>query len=291
MAVDTEIKEKVREFYDQVGWQEVSEGLYQNARYEDLRPVSRQYIHCCHQRVLRHINPGGRLILDAGSGPIQYPEYLEYSQGYLYRVCADLSIVALKEARKRIGDHGLFVVADIANLPFRSGCFDAFISLHAIHHMPPQEHKRAFQELYRQLKPGCRGVVVNGWSQSFLTRFFNGPIRLVEALYRFKQHGLRQEADLQSGRKKPDRAEAGQDQGTFISTHNAGWLTREVGDEIPLTIWVWRSVTVRFLRTFIHDGLGGRGLLRLLFWLEERFPHFFGRVGQYPLIEIHKPQE
>jgi hypothetical protein len=37
-------KQQVREFYDQIGWSHAGDGLYQNARYEDLRPVSRQYI-------------------------------------------------------------------------------------------------------------------------------------------------------------------------------------------------------------------------------------------------------
>ena len=36
-----EIKRQVRDFYDSVGWKEIAEGLYQNARYEDLRPVMR----------------------------------------------------------------------------------------------------------------------------------------------------------------------------------------------------------------------------------------------------------
>ena len=121
MVDEAEIKRNVREFYDQVGWQEVSDGIYQNAAHEDLRPVSRDYIHKCHMRILRHIKPSGKLLLDAGSGPIQYPEYLEYSRCYQNRVCADISIVALQEARRRIGAHGLFVVADIANLPFASG--------------------------------------------------------------------------------------------------------------------------------------------------------------------------
>src|SRR5512143_479083 len=103
----TTVKQEVREFYDQVGWQEVSQGVYQNAHYEDLRPVARDYIHRCHLRVARHLKPAGRFLLDAGSGPIQYPEYLEYSRGYQYRVCADISITALKEARKRVGEPGL----------------------------------------------------------------------------------------------------------------------------------------------------------------------------------------
>src|SRR5512139_3622721 len=133
MDTDSEIKKQVREFYDRVGWQEQSDGFYQNASYEDLRPVSHEYIHRCHLRVLRHLNPTGRFLLDAGSGPIQYPEYLEYSKAYQFRVCADISIVALQEARKRIGSHGLFVVCDVANLPFRLDCFDGEISLHTLH--------------------------------------------------------------------------------------------------------------------------------------------------------------
>ena len=152
----TTVKQEVREFYDQVGWQEVTQGVYQNAHYEDLRPVAREYIHRCHLRVARHLKPAGRFLLDAGSGPIQYPEYLDYSQGYQYRVCVDISIVALQEARKRIGEHGLFVVADVANLPFKPGVFEGVVSLHTIHHLPQEEQLQAYQELYRVLAPAAR---------------------------------------------------------------------------------------------------------------------------------------
>ncbi len=73
---ESDIKQDVREFYDLVGWKQIGEDIYQNARYEDLRPVSREYIHRCHVRVTRHLNREGEYLLDAGSGPIQYPEYL-----------------------------------------------------------------------------------------------------------------------------------------------------------------------------------------------------------------------
>jgi hypothetical protein len=69
MAENT--KQQVREFYDQIGWSQVGDGLYQNARYEDLRPVSREYIHKCHMRVKRHLHPGE--ILLTRSGPVQCP--------------------------------------------------------------------------------------------------------------------------------------------------------------------------------------------------------------------------
>ncbi|HEX9090139.1 MAG TPA: class I SAM-dependent methyltransferase, partial [Anaerolineales bacterium] len=183
MDLDVEIKHQVREFYDQVGWQTESDGFYQNASYEDLRPVSHDYIHKCHMRVLRHLNPRGRFLLDAGCGPIQYPEYLEYSKGYQYRVCADISIVALQEARKRIGEHGLYIVCDVACLPFKSNCFEGEVSLHTIHHLPLEQHPRAYQELHRTLANSGKAVIVNGWDNPPLTIFLNFWISLYERLY------------------------------------------------------------------------------------------------------------
>ena len=163
---DNQIKKNVREFYDRVGWQMVNEALYQNAQYEDLRSVSREYIHRCHLRVNRHLAPEGGYLLDAGSGPVQYPEYLTYSEGYRARVCMDISIVALKEARKRLGDRGLYVVADIAHLPFKDAAFDGIVSLHTIHHVPLEDKIPAYEALYRTLKPGRTMVVVNGWTNA-----------------------------------------------------------------------------------------------------------------------------
>ena len=287
----TDIKQQVRDFYDQVGWKEASDGFYQNAHYEDLRPVSREYIHRCHLRVQDHLKPKGRFLLDAGSGPIQYPEYLDYSNGYQYRVCADISIVALREARKRAGEHGLYVVADIANLPFKSGVFEGIVSLHTIHHLPAEEHRQAYQELYRTLAPASTAVVVNGWDTSPLGSLSKALIRLVEWLYGLKQRltGTAQLAKMGRAKGTPG-AKLGEQlpKGTFVRKHNAAWLKREVGELMPLEIWVWRSVSVQFLRTFIHSRRGGSRLLRGLFRLEERFPHFFGKNGVYPLVVLSK---
>lgn len=290
MSSQTDIKQQVREFYDQVGWQEISEGLYQNTHYEDLRPVSRQYIHRCHLRLLRHLRPSGRYFLDAGSGPIQYPEYLTYSQGYRYRVCADISITALQEARARIGDHGLFVVADIANLPFKEQAFEAVASLHTIHHLPEDEHLRAYQELNRLLAMDGTAVVVNGWPSSRMMSAFEPLMRL--------SRRVRSAASRLRGKPRPERkpgkakSDGGSTQkGTYTSRHDFRWVQSVVGAEMPLEIFVWRSVSVRFLRTLIHPWLGGRYWLRLLYWLEERYPHYFGEVGQYPLIVILKEKQ
>lgn len=276
MTAETEVKRQVREFYDQVGWQQIGEGVYQNAHYDDLRPVARQYLHDCHLRVLRHLPPTGRYLLDAGSGPIQYPEYLEYSRGYTYRVCADISYVALSEARQRIGAHGLFVVCDIANLPFKREVFEAVVSLHTIHHLPAEEHTQAYLELYGVLAKSGKAVVVNGWASSLLMNVIGAPLELRRWLRRLYRR-------LRGLERKPDKPK-----GTFVRKNTAAGLRETLGPKMSLDILVWRSVSVRWMRAFVHPRLGGAALLRLLYNLEERYPRFFGENGQYPLIVIGK---
>ncbi|HSB66812.1 MAG TPA: class I SAM-dependent methyltransferase [Anaerolineales bacterium] len=287
MDTDTEIKQQVREFYDRVGWQEQSDGFYQNASYEDLRPVSQEYIHKCHLRVLRHLKPAGRFLLDAGSGPIQYPEYLEYSKGYQYRVCADISMVALQEARKRIGSHGLYVVCDVACLPFKNNCFDGEVSLHTLHHLPLDQQVRAYQELHRTLAAAGKAVVVNGWSHPPLSVFLDFWIGLIDQLYAM----MRGKPGVSStGSPQPNSAPEPGSRGTYVHKENAGWLLKDVGSQLPIQIWCWRSVSVRFLRSLIHEHLAGKFILRIIYWKEELFPHFLGKYGQYPLVELWKTQ-
>jgi len=283
------VQQQVRHFYDEVGWQKEGE-QYQNARYEDLRPVSAPYIHRCHLRVGRKLKPNGRFLLDAGSGPIQYPEYLTYSQGYRYRVCLDLSMVALKEARQRIGAHGLFVVADVAHLPFRQDAFEGVVSLHTLHHLPVEEQPSAYRELYRVLSPQCSAVVVNGWTDSPLMRRLLPLVRVMERLGGLFKKKQAVAAPLVAGTTgtASTNTSTGAATGTFVQKLTPDWLRQQLGREMRLEIGVWRSVSVRFLRAVIHPWLLGRVWLRLLYALEERWPAFFGEKGQYPLIVIHK---
>ncbi len=293
-----DVKQRVRQFYDRVGWQIAGDGVYQNARYEDLRPVSREYIRRCHLRVQRFLKPSGRYLLDAGSGPVQYAEYLTYSEGYQYRVCADISIVALQEARRRIGSHGLFVVADVANLPFAPGMFDGLVSLHTLHHLPLEE--QAYEAFYRVLKEGSSAVVVNGWTDSPIMRRLGGLVRAMERLNSARSSLLanfrrsnRRAADEVEGKPETGQASnaaAGSSSptGTFINKMDPAWLRKNIGGKMRYEIYPWRSVNVRFLRAVIQPASGGKLWLRLLFWLEERFPRFFGEKGQYPLIVIWK---
>ena len=287
---DLEVKQQVRNFYDQIGWRMESDGFYQNARYEDLRPVAKEYIQKCHLRINRHLVRPGKFLLDAGSGPIQYPAYLTYMDGYQYRLCMDISIVALQEARKRISDRGLYVVGDISNLPFKSDIFEGIVSLHTLHHLPVSDQKKAYKDLYRVLMPGQNAVLVNGWTESPLMNQWSWLAKSMSKIgglfhkLRGKKSGLQSEKIENNKNEKTIKKES---TGTFIEKITAEWLRKEFPD-MNIEILVWRTVSVRFLREVFHRAFGGKFWLKMLYALEEKFPEYFGKNGQYPLIVIHK---
>lgn len=284
---EAEVKQQVSAFYNQIGWKMENDGFYQNARYEDLRPVSRDYIHKCHLRVNRYLHPTGKYLLDAGSGPVQWPEYLTYSQNYQYRVCLDISIVALEEARHRLGSKGLYVVSDVANLPFKSDTFDGLVSLHTLHHIPPAEQPDAYAGFVRVLKPERTGVVVNAWTAPVLMARMGWLIKLMDRINgiinRLKP---KKEIEIPAQKAKPV---ASKPTGTFTQHITPEWLKANLAGRVDFKIMVWRSASVRFLRSVIQPWLFGKLWLRWLYNQEEQEPEYYGENGQYPLIVISKP--
>jgi ubiquinone/menaquinone biosynthesis C-methylase UbiE len=282
------IKQQVQSFYDRVGWCEVSEGVYQNARFEDLRPVSREYIHRCHIRASYFLTKKGRFLLDAGSGPIQYPEYLTYSEGFKYRVCVDISKVALVEARKRIGKHGLYIVADVSGLPFQKETFEAVISLHTLHHLPAANQQDGYLELWRVLATGNNAVIVNGWTDAPLMRRAEFLVTAMEKMIRrFTRKNDKPSPD--NGNTTIAKSVDGS-AGTYVQKFTPQRLKEILGGQIPYEIHCWRSVSVRWLRAIIHARLGGKLLLKWLYWSEDHFAKYFGTAGQYPLIILKKTE-
>ena len=303
---EPDLKQQVGKFYDQVGWQSDANGLYQNAEYEDLRPVSAEYIARAHNRVNRHLSKRGRYLLDAGSGPIQYDAYLAYSAGYQKRVCLDLSFVALQNARKKLGEKGLYVVGDIAHLPFKEEAFDGIVTLHTIHHLPMPEKEPCYLGLYRCLTPGHSLVIVDGWNEHGLGPLWDFLIRVANRLRSTKRTSAAKApqastAQPQSIPAHPAHREnegmapgslSGEKHGpagTFVMKNNARWFKETFTGKLPFTILTWRSVSVRFLRAVVQPEWGGKAWLKVLYRLEEWFPHYFGENGQYPLIVITKP--
>ena len=156
----------VREYYERgEGWRRDEEDITTDARHwEDLRPCATDYVRDCRLRVLDFLPTSGRYILDAASGPIQYPEYLEYSKSFEKRYCVDFSASALEEAEAKIGTHGSFFHADILELDFEPDFFDAVISLHTIYHIDAQHQEEAVRKLLSVVRPA------GPWSSSMEIR-------------------------------------------------------------------------------------------------------------------------
>lgn len=276
-------KRAVQDFYDEVGWNKGTSGDFVDAElWEDRRRVSQTYIQNCHRRVGRAIKPAGTYLLDVASGPIQYDEYLSYSRDYAARICVDISFAALTEARRKLGDRGIFILGDITNLPLRDGAVDGAVSLHTIYHVPAGEQSRAFQEIFRVLKPGCSAAVVYCWKSRFVkalkmpARIASLPIRLLRKVFQ----------------RRPSRTHVGQEERPqkrlYYHAHRYSWLSQQDW-EFPYEVRVWRSIDVPLMRAYVHRWLLGRALLGVLYRIEECVPRMCGRFGAYPLIVIYKP--
>jgi SAM-dependent methyltransferase/uncharacterized protein YbaR (Trm112 family) len=269
-------KKVVRDFYETFGWQKQDGEYLDTLEFVDRRPASMEYLQRCHRRVRDALPAAGRFLLDAASGPVQYDESRRFSEGFEYRVCVDFSALALREAQRNLGEHGIYVLGDVTRLPFRAYTFDAAVSLHTIYHVPAEEQRRAFEEIARVLRPDATGVIVYQWShQGRVLGAARKAANLVRrALGRRTDGGA---ARMNSAVPPP----------LYAHPRTYGWF-RKQDWPFDADVRVWRSVSGKFLRRYVPDGRSGRTTLRLLQALEDRAPHIAGRVGRFPMIVIRK---
>jgi ubiquinone/menaquinone biosynthesis C-methylase UbiE/uncharacterized protein YbaR (Trm112 family) len=301
----SEEKRLVMDFYDQTGWQRTEGEAYKDAaRFEDLRPVSRDYIHRCHLRLKRYFASQGNYLLDVASGPIQYPEYLEYSQGFERRICADISFVALKEAKKHLGNKGIYLLCDVTNLPLKDQVVDAFVSLHTIYHVPAGDQLTAIRELHRVLRKDKQGVIVYSWGRNSLMMkmLYNPTAVIIKAMMSVRRRipawlkgiikrvqGKPSATRQTNGKSSPASAASTQSvRRPYMFAHDYGWYQANIASSFQCQLVPWRSVNVPFLRAYIHRRILGKQILSILFRLEDAFPRFFARYGQYPVFILEK---
>jgi hypothetical protein len=165
------------------------------------------------------------------------------------------------------------------------------MSLHTLHHLPAGEQALAYTDLYRVLAHGSNAVIVNGWTESRWMDGLSWIVRGVERLGRLRGRlfSARTDASPEPGETQRKNRTKAKPTGTFVQKLDAAWLGQTLEGRIPYEVRCWRSVSVGFLRAVIQPGLGGRWWLRMLYSLEECFPHWFGINGQYPLVVLKKP--
>ncbi len=270
-------KKLVQDFYNQRGWFQEEEGDYEDAIiFEDLRPMSAEYLKNCHSRVNRYLNTSGTYLLDAGSGALQYPDYLQYSENYKYRICADLSFQGLQECKRKLGDKAICLLCDLTKLPIKDNVAQGFVSLNVVYHIPKDEQINAISEMYRVLEPKGKGVVVYDWyKHSILMNVTLLPFRAIE----FIRHRIRGLFAKASGKGKATKM-------LYFHAHPYEYFKANM--PMPFKLAVWRVVSVPFMKVYLHPFLFGKQLLKLIWNWEERNPEFTGKHGEYPLFYFEK---
>jgi len=263
MKAHSSAEAKVKGFYDGVGWADIDGHSVDADLWEDLRPVARRYVSNCRLRILDHLpRAGGEGLLDAASGPVQYPEYLLYSRGFAKRFCVDLSSKALVQARQRLGDHGEYLNVNILELPFRDDFFDAAVSLHTIYHIDMHQQEMAVRELLRVTRRGGLLIIVYANPHSLFQ-----VLRL--PLVWFKSRRRHRPSPL------------------YYHAHPLSWWQRFL-TAADLKMVPWRAVTAVESKLFIPNNALGSRIFAALNWFEEHCPRVALRLGNYPMIVLRK---
>jgi SAM-dependent methyltransferase len=109
------------------------------------------------------VTPHGSLVLEVGCGPGHLSIRLARTHG-LEVTGLDLDPAMIDRARanaERVGESAqrgpVFIVGDVASLPFPDGSFDLVVSTLSMHHWA--EPTRGLAEIARVLRPGGRAIV------------------------------------------------------------------------------------------------------------------------------------
>ena len=264
-------EERVSTFYNTIGWKTEEEITEDARRFEDLRENAKRYVSKCRLRVLRHIPDNGENILDMASGPIQYPEYLTYSKNFKKRYCVDLSSEALEYAKKKIGDHGIFLHGSFFDIPMEENYFDCTISLHTIYHIDKTRQEEAIRKLLYVTKPGKPVIIVYSNPSTILSKLLL-PLRLLRKVKRIlirHVNNKKEHSDL------------------YFYAYPIEWW-KKFTDMGEVKIMPWRSFSSDVQKRLIPNNKIGSKMFDVLFNLEERFPNFFVKYFQYPMIIINK---
>lgn len=263
-----EAEKNVSEFYNTFGWQSADGVTNDASTSEDLRDCAKEYVSKCRLRVLRHIPvEGGDCLLDMASGPIQYREYLSFSENFGKRYCVDLARAALDGAKEKIGDRGIYLHGSFFDIELEENFFDCSISLHTIYHMDKDKQEDAVRKLLQVTKPGKPVIIVYSNPRTLLY-WITSPLRVLRAVLKWlKRRNVKEEL--------------------FFYRHPLGWWKR-FGDAAEIELFPWRSFNSKHQKLLIPNNRVGYLIFKLLYQMEEKFPRFFVRFFEYPMIVLTK---
>jgi 2-polyprenyl-3-methyl-5-hydroxy-6-metoxy-1,4-benzoquinol methylase len=259
-----DVSRGLKEYYNSKGWQMNAKGLSTDAiANEDLREVAEVYVSKCRLRILRYLPKIGNKLLDVASGPIQYKEYLTYSDNFKKRHCIDLSEKAIQIAKEKLGDHGEYSCGDFLELDINKESYDGVISIHTLYHLHVDKQLEMVNKLLDVSIKGSPVVIV----YSNPNYFFNIIAKCVKGLFRIKKNEMGNEI-------------------YFFSHSISFW--KQFKDRADYEIFPWRSLSSRHQRLLIPNNKIGKAMFKLLFNLEDLFPNFFIRFFKFYTVVLKK---
>lgn len=275
MAFD---KERVFKYYNEINYNTKNNlKIYNDSdKWVNFRDVTKDYLKNSFTKAKQHINPKGKYLLDIASGPIGFEEYLNLSENYEYRICADISINALQQAKENYKHKkGIYICADITNIPIKEKSCDSVLCQHTLYHIPKDEQKTAVNEMYRVTKPNGKIAIV--YSLFYHSWFMNISLLPIQ-LYRITRH-IAGKIFVRLFKSKPR---------LYFYPHRLGWFKKNFEFSDNMEFYCWRSTNNYFLNLYVHKWLFGKKLLAKLRKSEDKHPKFWGRFGEYPVIVIEK---
>lgn len=161
-------KNVVFDYYNGEGWKKINGTFVDTTVNENLQCAAQTYNAETRRRITAEIGTlpehERRRLLDCASGPVHYPEYIEYSESFCQRYCVEFSVEALKQAKQNLQKAGqnecVFLCQDLFDIDFEEGYFDAAISLHTIYHVHLTKQREFVERLIRSVRPGGKIVIV-----------------------------------------------------------------------------------------------------------------------------------
>lgn len=253
----------VNEYYKSEGWATDENGYFIDTLVnENLQNAAVNYNSQTRRRVLSELldQPGNRFekLLDCASGPVQYPEYVEYSARYKVRYCLDFSPEALKYAELNLRAAGQnnceFICNDFLVQPFEENFFDSAVSLHTLYHVNKQQQEEFVRKLISCVKPNGKIIVVYSNPYS-LRSCIAAPYNLLVGLASFVKNKLF--LNKKSGNQ------------FYFARHNIGWWKR-FEKKGNVVIKSYRFLNPKVEKSLIPDSQLGFLFYKFLFYLETK---------------------
>lgn len=271
-------KERIFNYYNQIKYIDF-EGrrIYDDAnKWVDFRDFILPYTQHGFSNVRKYIAPSGKYFADIACGPVAFKEYVHLADGYDCRICIDISANALMEAQYNLAkenQHGIFICADMLQLPIKENVCGAVICQHALFHVQKKLQAVAMKEMQRIARPGAKTAIVYDWFyHSLLMNITLGPVQL----YRIVRHYAGKVYARVFKKNK-----------LYFYSHSRHWFLKNHSGK-KIEFYVWRSINKYFTGIYLNKNLGGKRLINYIWKKEEENPELMGRIGEYAVIVIEK---